>query len=96
MSNAVVCKMICNEVPTAEQAQDDNTYPVGFGVVWEPDAGKRELPENAVFGKYTPWGSARLGIGNPGAKQFFKPGKAYYVTFTEADPDPQEPQQEAN
>jgi hypothetical protein len=84
MLNQVVCKMQCNEVPAEANLQDDSVQSIGLGCVYEPDEGKRQLPENAVFGKYTPWGSFRAGIGNPAAKQFFKPGKKYYVTFTEA------------
>lgn len=81
---SVVCKMQCNEVPPAGNLTDDSVQTVGLGAVWEPDSGKRELPENAVFGKYTPWGSFRAGIANPSAKQFFVPGKKYYITITEA------------
>lgn len=80
---SVVCKMQCNEVPEELQITDA-VQAVGLGAVWEPDEGKRELPENAVFGNATPWGSIRMGIANPDAKYFFKPGKKYYVTFTEA------------
>jgi hypothetical protein len=40
--------------------------------------------ENAIFGKATPWGETVMGIANPAAVRFFKPGKKYYVTFTEA------------
>lgn len=86
---AVVCKMLCNEVPTGEQQSDESVQPVGFGAVWEPDDDKRSQPENAVFGRYTPWGSIRMGIGNPAAKMFFQRGKSYYVTFTEV-PEPEE------
>ncbi len=54
---------------------------VDFGCVYS-DADKTE---NAMFTKYTPWGQCTLGIdaGAPAA-EFFKPGKKYYVTFTEA------------
>lgn len=82
--DSVVCKMQCNEVPPEGNLEDDSVQAVGLGAVWESDEGKRELPENAVFGKWTPWGSFRAGIGNPAAKQFFKPGKKYYITITEA------------
>lgn len=81
--NQVVCKLKCHETPSPDEISD-LPQAVRLGAVWEPDEGKRELPENAVFGKYTPWGEARLGIANPAAKAFFKPGKSYYVTFTEA------------
>lgn len=78
---SVVCKMQCHTVPA-----EPKDYPetVVFGAVYEPDEGKRSQPENAVFGKATPWGEIKLGIANPAAKAFFKPGKKYYVTFTDA------------
>lgn len=78
---SVVCKMQCREVP---ETATDSVQRVEFGAVWEPDEGKRALPENAVFGNATPWGEIRLGIANPEAKAFFERGKKYYVTFTEA------------
>jgi hypothetical protein len=78
---SVVCKMRCNVVPDVitEEAQT-----IQLGAVYEPDDGKKQLPENAIYGKYTPWGEFKAGIANPQAKEFFKPGKSYYVTFTEA------------
>lgn len=78
---SVVCKMQCHAVP---EVITEEPQGVRLGAVWEPDEGQRALPENAVFGKYTPWGDIQLGIANPAAKEFFKAGKKYYVTFTEA------------
>jgi hypothetical protein len=80
---SVVCKMQCHAVPQGEEITD---YPqaVVFGAVWIPDEDERSKPENAVFGKATPWGDMKLGIANPAAKEWFKPGKKYHVTFTEA------------
>jgi hypothetical protein len=78
---SVVAKMLCHVCP-AEIT--DQPQQVALGAVYEPDDGKRALPENAVFGKATPWGEIKMGIANPAAKAFFKPGKKYYVTFTEA------------
>jgi hypothetical protein len=76
--------MKCHGTPQGEQITDQ-PQKVVLGAVWEPDDGKRELPENAVFGKATPWGEITMGIANPAAKEFFVPGKNYYVTFTEAE-----------
>lgn len=81
---SVVCKMTCHEAPAGEAAQDESVATVRLGAVYQPDEGQRQLPENAVFGKWTPWGEFKAGIGNPAAKQFFKPGKNYYITFTES------------
>ncbi len=78
---SVIAKMQCQEVPAAI---DESVQKVAFGAVYEPDNGKRELPENAIFGKATPWGSVVMGVANPEAKKFFKQGKRYYITFTEA------------
>lgn len=45
----------------------------------------KDKTENAKFTKYTPWGSCEMGIdADAPAAEFFKPGKKYYVTFTEA------------
>lgn len=81
---SVVCKMQCHEVPAGEAATDESVQTIRLGAVYEPDEGRRQLPENAVFGKWTPWGEFKAGIGNPAAKQFFTPGKKYYITITEA------------
>ncbi len=40
--------------------------------------------EDNTFAKATPSGGAHLQIDNDSAKGFFKPGKKYYVDFTEA------------
>lgn len=78
---SVVCKMQCHAVPSEIT---DQPQAVRLGAVYEPDEGKRQLPENAVFGKATPWGEMTMGIANPAAKEFFKAGKKYYITLTEA------------
>lgn len=80
---SVVCKMQCHVVP-GEDLINDTIQTVALGAVYEPDEGQRALPENAIYGKWTPWGEFKAGIANPDAKRFFKPGKKYYVTFTEA------------
>lgn len=80
---SVVAKMQCRVTPSVETITE-NPQTVEFGAVWLPDEGERAKPENAVFGNATPWGEIRMGIANPDAKAFFKQGKSYYVTFTEA------------
>lgn len=80
---AVIAKMVCHVVPLEDQITE-HPQQVKFGAVWHPDEGERAKPENAVFGKATPWGEAMLAIANPEAKKFFKAGKSYYLTFTEA------------
>lgn len=82
--SAVVAKMQCHEAPA--EIADNNEMPmkIRLGAVYEPDDAKRAAGENAIFGKATPWGETVMGIANPPAARFFKPGKKYYVTFTEA------------
>lgn len=41
-------------------------------------------PEDNTFSKATPLLIIDMGVDNPAAKGFFKPGKKYYVDFTEA------------
>jgi len=41
-------------------------------------------PENAEFFKWTPSASIDLSTMNPAAAEQFKPGKQFYVDFTEA------------
>lgn len=84
-TQSVLCKMKCNMAPApGPSTEDESVQTVALGAVYEPDEGKRLLPENAVFGKWTPWGEFRAGIANPGAKAMFVPGKSYYLTITEA------------
>jgi hypothetical protein len=80
---SVVCKMQCHSLPAADDISEA-VQPVRFGAVWVPDD-EREEPENAIFGKATPWGEITLGIANPEAKKFFVQGAKYFVTFTKAD-----------
>ena len=42
-----------------------------------------DSPEDNMFNKATPWGNIEIGIDNPSAMNFLKPGKSYYVDFTE-------------
>lgn len=76
---AVVAKMKCNVVETNQYSETYSQHKVRLGAV----CGKEG--ENAAFTKYTPSGECWMNI-EPGcaAASFFKPGKAYYVTFTEA------------
>jgi hypothetical protein len=39
-------------------------------------------PENNQFNEATPWGTLEMGVDNPAAKGFFKPGESYYLDFT--------------
>lgn len=92
---AVRAKMQCHgnvgEAKMGEKAQDGD-YNVGasmaqisLGAVYENlDYAAKQQSENAIFGMATPSGSVSLSIANPAAADFFKPGKKYYVDFTEA------------
>jgi hypothetical protein len=42
------------------------------------------LPEDQKYSVATPSGRIEMLVDNPPARAFFKPGKAYYVDFTEA------------
>lgn len=83
---SVVAKMQCHEAPEPGSYGPDNdaAKKIRLGAVYEGSAEKQAASENAIFGKYTPWGECVMGITNPNALDFFKPGKKYYVTFTEA------------
>lgn len=83
MNQSVVMKMVCHDTP-AEADISSAPQQVRFGAVWEPDKGERDKAENAVFGNATPWGELRAAIANPDAKRLLKPGRAYYITITEA------------
>lgn len=82
MSDAVVAKMQCRAMETTDfGAWKQNK--VSLGAVYGNRPG-----ENKDFSDATPSGECWMVIseGRP-AVEFFKPGKNYYVTFTEA-PDP--------
>jgi hypothetical protein len=78
--------MQCHEAPEPGSYGPDNdqSKKIRLGAVYEGSAEKQAASENAIFGKATPWGEITLGIVNPNAIVFFKPGKKYYCTFTEA------------
>lgn len=82
MLDKVVCKLQCH-VNQPQANSPDGYHTITLGAVYanyEAD----KLTENAIFGKYTPFAEFRSSITNPAANAFFKEGKKYYVTFTEA------------
>lgn len=82
---SVIAKMQCHVTPqTSGEEITEHPQVVKFGAVWIPDENEREKPENALFGKATPWGEITLAIANPEAKKFFVAGKKYFVHFTDA------------
>lgn len=83
---SVVCKMQCHvkkEVPQSDPEQP-HLAQIKMGAVWEGSTEKQRESENAIFGFWTPSGEINLTIRNPNASDFFKEGKKYYCTFTEA------------
>lgn len=84
MTIRIRCKMICHSVVHNEHGdQTDPKSTVTFGAVWSPDTGKPH-DENAIFGKYTPWGEYKASWSREVAEKL-EVGKAYYVDFTPAD-----------
>ena len=79
MSDAVVAKMQCQSVETADHGYGTLQHKVKLGAVYGTEG------ENKDFADATPAGECWMQI-SPGrrALDFFKPGKKYYVTFTEA------------
>jgi hypothetical protein len=79
MLDAVVAKMRCNSVHTSKFSETYKQHKVELGAVCGNEG------ENESFTKATPAGALWMNIeeGRP-ALDFFKPGKSYYVTFTEA------------
>ena len=76
---AVRAKMTCNGL--SRSTPEGPITKVDLGCVYSD----KDATENANFTKYTPWGSCTMGIdADAPAASFFKPGKKYYVTFTEA------------
>jgi hypothetical protein len=88
----MVCKLQLHSVdtnPASRGADKDNGYTlpvakVRFGAVWEGSAEKQAMSENAVFGHWTPSAEFVASIMNQTVIDQLKPGKKYYVTFTEA------------
>lgn len=77
--DAVVAKMQCHCVEHQDYGGEKPQHKVSLGAVYG-DKG-----ENKDFADATPSGQCWMNIsdGRP-ALAFFKPGKKYYVTFTEA------------
>lgn len=75
---AVVAKMVCREMESKDQGHFKQ-HKVSLGAVCGKDG------ENKDFSNATPSGECWMQISDGrDAKEFFKPGKKYYVTFTEA------------
>jgi len=76
---AVRAKMNCSEVRTSRHSPNYTQHRVELGAV----CGNTE--DDKMYSSATPGGSCWLNIsdGRP-AINFFKPGKKYYLTFTEA------------
>jgi hypothetical protein len=84
---SVVAKMHChsNEVrPQRDDVDQPHLAQVRLGAVWEGSTELQRASENAIFGHWTPCASTDLTIRDPNTSEFFKPGRKYYVTFTEA------------
>lgn len=77
---AVVAKMQCQSVEHMDYGGAKPQHKVSLGAIYGKEG------ENKDFADATPSGNCWMQIsdGRP-ALDFFKPGKAYYVTFTEAD-----------
>lgn len=83
MLEQVVAKMQCHmNQPQKVGSEGYNT--IQLGAVYAGYEKDKENGENAIFGKWTPSGEVRMSICNPAANEFFKEGKKYYITFTEA------------
>jgi hypothetical protein len=80
----VVAKFQCHQNSGTADPEASKSAHIKLGAVWEGTTEKQQASENAIFGKASPWGSIEIGIMNPPAAEFFKTGKKYYVTFTEA------------
>lgn len=80
----VLCKFQCHSKTGDADPEKTHVASIALGAVWEGTTEKQQASENAIFGKWSPYGSIQLGVMNPAAAEFFTPGKKYYVTFTEA------------
>lgn len=83
MLDQVVAKMQCH-VNKPQDNSAEGFHSLRLGAVYAGYEKDKESGENAVFGKYTPFAECNMSISNPAANEFFKEGKKYYVTFTEA------------
>lgn len=75
----VVAKMQCQTTETANHSWGARTHKMKLGAVYGKEG------ENKDFSDATPSGECWMQISEGrAAAEFFKPGKNYYVTFTEA------------
>lgn len=86
MTKAVRAKMQCHNNTATPQSDPEQPHlaQIRLGAVWEGSTELQRASENAIFGYWTPNGEVNLTIRNEAASAFFKPGKKYYVDFTEA------------
>lgn len=70
MSKKALCKFTCNSV---------TNYGNGFNEVKLTPQYDQTLPEDQKFSTATPSGELKATINNPALKDFFEPGKAYYI-----------------
>jgi hypothetical protein len=86
MTQAVRAKMQCHNNTVTPQSDPEQPHlaQIRLGAVWEGSTEAQRASENAIFGFWTPSGECAMTIRNPAASAFFKPGKKYYVDFTEA------------
>lgn len=77
--DAVRAKMQCNRTEVSDYGNGATYTKTHFGAVYGKEG------ENSDYAKATPAGECWLQIDQDRpASGFFKPGKKYYVTFTEA------------
>lgn len=83
---SVVCKFQCHHKEDHEINDPELPHmaQIKLGAVWEGSTESQRASENAIFGHWTPSAFLDMHIRNPDAAKFFKPGKKYYLTFTEA------------
>ena len=85
--SSVVAKMQCHlntETPQLNDPEQPHLAQIRLGAVWEGTTEAQRASENAIFGYWMPSGSVEMSIRNPHVSAFFKQGKKFYVTFTEA------------
>lgn len=75
----VVAKFRCNSVKDMGFAKEVELSPVYAGGPGDAS------PEDKAFWTATPAGLLQMRIDNPDASIHFTPGRAYYLTFEEAD-----------
>lgn len=73
-------KFVCQSVISTDWGNTEPEIQVKLNAVH----GGTSNTEDNEFSSYTPSGSISMLISNPKAQGFLKPGKKYYVDFTEA------------